>query len=132
MKSKRKPNCMLALLFIVQVCLLSLASVSPQIHAWAFHGRQSTNYACRETHTACSKLPQTSGEHESRSTVPGDGDEFCPVVLFAQGIVPSDSSGIQLPGRLAVTASIEVEPCTEWTNVSKGGVQARAPPVSLL
>lgn len=129
MKLSKEPSRVFALLCIVQVCLLSLASVSPQIHVWAFHGEQLSNKACSGAHSTCSKAPQTSDEQEPSPTAPNDSGGFCPVLLFAEGVVLEGNSAIWLPEQLAVVASIEAESDTVWTNCSKGRVQARAPPV---
>ena len=130
MTSNKKPSQVGALLCIVQVCLLSLASVSPQIHVWVFHGGQLTNSACLEIHSTCSKLPHTPDRHESQPTVPDDKNEFCPVVLFEEGVIITDGPAIQLPEQLAILESIEAEPDAVWTGCVKGKMQARAPPAS--
>ena len=130
MRPDEKPSRIGGLLCILLVCLLSLASVSPQIHVWAFHGKQVSNNTCSDIHTVCSTLPDTSGGQESQPDIPEDKDEFCPVVLFAQGVTLVDDFAIRLPERLSVVAAIKAEPHMVWTSSLKGEVQARAPPVS--
>lgn len=121
---------MSALLCITQVCLLSLASVSPQIHAWVFHGGDFTGTTCSEKHSTCPEFPGTPDSHESQPDIPG-GDEksFCPVVLFEEGVTIAEGSMIQLPERLAVAAGVRIEPDRVRTKDFGGLAQARAPPL---
>lgn len=132
MKLSKKISRVCAFLCIVQVCLLSLASVSPQIHAWAFHSEQSAGNDCLDKHSGCSGLPDTAEEDKSQPDLPDDKDEFCPVVLFAQGVILVDGLAIRPHVQLSVVAAIDAEPDTVWTSSFKGEVQARAPPVSWL
>ena len=118
---------MSALLCIAQVCLLSLASVSPQIHNRVFHGGHST---CSEKHSTCSELQDASDGHESQPKIPEDEEAFCPVILFEGGVTVADGSMIQLPERLAVAARVRIEPDRVQTKDFGGVAQARAPPLS--
>ena len=120
---------MSALLCIVQVCLLSLASVSPQIHAWVFHGGYFTGTTCSEKHFTCSELPDASDGHESQPKIPEDEEALCPVILFEEGVTVADGSMIQLPERLAVAARVRIEPDRVQTKDFGGVAQARAPPL---
>ena len=127
-KSNKNPSRIGALFCIAQVCLLSLASVSPQIHAWLFHCGHSTAAACHDEHSDGAELPEASGENKSRSTTPDGKDEFCPVALFAQGVTLVDGSVFQLQDRRAVLVSVESESDRICTGCVEGNVQARAPP----
>ena len=119
-----------ALLCAMQVCLLSLASVSPQIHSWVFHSGDCTASAVSDLHTGCETSLNTSGKHDSKPTVPDDENEICPVFLFAQGITFENTFVFQLPERRSFLSTIIVEPETVLNGCPKSGIQARAPPVS--
>ena len=93
-----------------------------------FHGGQFTKVTCSDIHGDCRELPDASEKHESQSNLPEDKNEFCPVVLFSQGVTSTDGFAIQLPERLAAIESIAGEPDAVWTSCLKGKVQARAPP----
>ena len=130
MKLSRQLSRMSALLCVAQVCMLSLASVSPQIHAWVFHGGACAANTYSDTHSTCDGLPHTSDEHESQpNDIPGDEESFCPVVLFEEGVTVADGSMIQLPERLAVAARVRIEPDRVRTKDFGGVAQARAPPL---
>ncbi len=130
MKLSSKLGRIVALLCIAQVCLLSLASVSPQIHAWVFHGGYCTANTHSDTHSTCGGLPHTSDGHESQEDMPGDEDGACPVVLFEEGVTAADDSMIQLPARLAVAARVRIESDRVRAKDFGGVAQARAPPLS--
>ncbi|MGK0456698.1 MAG: hypothetical protein ACJAUA_001003 [Zhongshania aliphaticivorans] len=130
MKLNKKPSRISAFLCIVQVCLLSIASVSPQIHTWVFHGGQFADTACSDAHSVCAELSDASNEHESQPDLPEDKDNFCPVILFAQGVTFTDESAISLPEQHPVAVLIAIEPDSVWKSHSEGAVQARAPPIS--
>ena len=130
MKLNMKPSRISAFLCIVQVCLLSLASVSPQIHTWVFHGEDFTDTDCSDAHSACAGLPDASNEHGSQPDLPEDKDDFCPVILFAQGVTFTDESAMRLPEQYPVARSIAIEADTVWKSHFEGAVQARAPPIS--
>lgn len=116
-------------LCILQVCLLSLASVSPQIHAQVFHSGQAIDVTC--AHANCNKLPDATENGESgsdRST--GEKTGFCPVVLFEQGVTSVDEVAVWLPEKLTLATSILIEPDAVLTSHCVGATQARAPPAS--
>lgn len=128
MKLNKKPSRTWASLCILLVCLLSLASVSPQIHAWAFHGGPSTDKGCSGVHSTCSKSPQTSDGRESQPNVPDSEEELCPVALFSEGVTLAECSAILLPGRSSVVVFVEAEPDAVWIGCPGGEAQVRAPP----
>lgn len=128
MKLNKKLDSAVALLCIVQMCLLLLASVSPQIHTWVFHSGEFNAGTCSEAHSNCGTLPDNPEEHGPQPNLPDNKDGFCPVVLFEAGIDFTDGTAILLSGRCAFIASIEAEPDTVWTSAVKGRVQVRAPP----
>ena len=128
MRVKAKLNIIGALLSVVQVCLLSLASVSPQIHSWAFHGCHSTDVVCSEAHSACTELPGVSDEHKTQSDASEDGADFCPVVLFEQGVTLGDESLIRIPKLHPIAETAVINPGVVFTDCFEDATRARAPP----
>ncbi len=129
MKLSKQQNCICAWLCVAQVFLLSLASVSPQIHMLVCYGEQHAN-ACVDMHASCSGLPETSEGKESQSELPDQEDVLCPVILFSQGVVFEDGSSVQSLKQLIVITFIQVELGKVWESYLSGQVQARAPPIS--
>ena len=117
-------------LCIIQVCLLTLASVSPQIHAWVFHGINSAEAICANSHTACAELPDNSGGDESESRDTSDkGDGFCPVIVFGQGITLVDNATASLPVEYPLIAWIAIDSGAVFQSGTKGAIRSRAPPL---
>ena len=127
MKLNKQLNHMCAWLCIFQVCLLSFAAVSPQMHGWVFHGDALNDNTC-SSRSVCPELPDVSEEHESQPNTSESNSEFCPVVLFEAGVILVDSSAAPLPERCKIAGFIEAEPERVWTNCLKGSVRSRAPP----
>jgi len=130
MKLSKQQNRICAWVCLLQVLLLSLASVSPQVHGWAFHGGLYVDKDCRVIQPCCPSSSSTSDELGSESDLPADSSDLCPVVFFDQGITFTNGFTIQLPERLVVFAPIEVEPEITWKSCLNGERHARAPPVS--
>ena len=117
----------LAWFCLVQMCLLSLASFSPQIHAWIFHGEHLTDINCSDSQSLCSELPNSSKDHTPE---PEDSDKLCAVILFAQGVIFIHNLIQTEPRRHAAIESITIESDTIRTDYFQVVVQARAPPIA--
>ena len=126
MKFSKAAHRIITLLCIATVCLLSLASVSPQIHNWVFHGGHVDSTTCPDVHSVCTDQPGEDSEPDTSEK----GDACCPVMLFEQGVTIADSSSIQLPQSFPATERIAIVPETVSTRRSEGAAQARAPPIS--
>ena len=126
MKLAKASHRITALLCITTVCLLSLASTSPQVHDWLFHCEHFDDMGCMDAHTACTD----QSEKDSEPEMPESETDFCPVMLFEQGVTITDSPAIQLSQSFPLAAIIAIEPDTVPACRSEGSIQARAPPIS--
>ena len=121
-----------ALACVVQVCLLSLASVSPSIHQWVFHGRGSAEASlvgsnlCDHTHghQSDSSPADQSGKQNSHD------DSYCPVSLFSHGATPFTSELFSLIVQKVFSETIVTANEKIALVRRAGSIQARAPPHS--
>jgi hypothetical protein len=131
MKLIKKLSPICALLCITQVCLLSLASVSPQIHARVFHGGHYAEITCLDESSVCTELQNVSqDEEESQPDLPEDDSDFCPVIIFKQGAICVDELAVRFPERNSVVKSVFIVTDTLWKSSLEECTQARAPPLS--
>lgn len=70
-----------ALLSAGTVWLLSLASVSPQLHSWLHAAAQAEHHGCPHHGRPAADLPQAGGVDQPA------GDHECAVTLFSRGVI---------------------------------------------
>ena len=115
-----------ALLCILQVCLLSLASMFPEVHDWVFHGGTSSGTECIK---ATCHDPHHKNESK-QSDQEGHHDTSCPVCLLTQGVAGLESEPFLLEAPITHFEFTSSETGIERIVRRDDSIRARAPPQS--
>ena len=72
------------LICVLQIGLLSLSIVSPELHFFVFHHHATTNsgYSCADH----------SNSESSNDEKPWENDQYCPVDIYSQGLILPESN----------------------------------------
>jgi len=121
MHFKKRTINLIAIIWAFQMILISLATVSPEIHAWVFHGGH-------RVYATYSKSPDEQNKNHDNHQ-PVQDEHFCPVSLFSIGVTGfSFVSETPLPVYHEIgAASLDVNDAFIFEFILKKG--ARAPPV---
>jgi len=141
MLNPKRVHLLMTIICLIEVVLLSVASVSPSWHGRLFHGSEKAccSFSIQEDlvetghldNTGYSCLMATDSDEEGSEQIPeeGDDDRFCPVSYFSGGLVVWDEPHLFHP------LSVSIDHCrVEWgTTIYLARAwrldQARAPPL---
>ena len=72
------------LICVLQIGVLSVSVVSPELHFFVFHPHATTNpgYSCADH----------SNSESSNDEKPWENDQYCPVDIYSQGLILPESS----------------------------------------